>query len=155
MTLRETIAALVEAVVGPRIDLARTYLARVDAQHADGTLDLIPDSTRIPSLTRVPVYYGVPGVSAKVAKGARVVLGFAGGDASLPYAMVWETASVTEVTIDADRIRLGGDRNVAREGDPVVVLITPTIAKDIPTLATGALAVSGYVLRGSSQVTAP
>lgn len=154
MTLRELVTAIVESVIGPRVDYARTYLARVVEQRADGTLDLVPvGTTVIPSLTAVPVYYGVPGVSAKIATGARVILTFAAGDPSLPYATVWESASVTEVTLKADKVRLGdGSRNVAREGDPVALIITPAVATAVTS---GSGAITGYILRGGPGVTAP
>jgi len=153
-TLRELVTSIVEAVIGPRIDYSRTYIARVVHQAADDTLEVEPDTKKIPGLTKVPIFFGLPGVSAKVRKGARVVLGFLGGDPTLPYATVWESASVLEVVIDAEVVKLAaGSRNVAREGDPVAVFITPVQAAAI--VSSGTCTVSGYILQGGPRVKAP
>ena len=150
-----TVARLIERLVGPRIDVLAAYPARVVSQASDGSLDVRPDSPKLPPMTGVPIRYGVPGVSARVSAGARVLIEFAGGDPQQPIATVWESASVTE-------LRLAGDRPIIREGDPVVVLVDPTAAKAIAAMALAPLPptpgpsvpVSGYVLRGSTTVKA-
>ena len=85
----------------PNIDYLALYPARVAAQNGDGTLELVPDDPRLPGLSSVPVRYGTPDTTAVVASGARVLLGFAGGDPSKPIATVWESASITSITIGA------------------------------------------------------
>ena len=153
MKLKDTLSAIVEALVGPRLDMRAAYPARVVTQNADGTLDVIPDSSRVPPLTKVPIRYGIPGVSATVANDARVLIEFANGDPSKPYASVWESASVTKLTLDASLVRLAdGDRNVAREGDPVVVMLTPAA---LSGAASGSVAITGFILSGTSKVRAP
>lgn len=147
------IARLVERIVGPRIDALAGYPARVVTQHADNTLDVKPDSPKLPPMTRVPIRYGVPGVSAKVSAGARVLVEFASGDTSKPVATVWESAAVTELTITADKIRLGGDRPLVREGDPVVVMLTAAAITAASVSATAAAPASGYVLKGAANLT--
>jgi len=152
------VTRLVERLVGPRIDTLAAYPARVVSQAADGSLEVRPDSPRLPPMTGVPIRYGVPGVSAKVATGARVLIEFAGGDPQTPIATVWESAAVTELTVSATSIRLNGDRPVTREGDPAVVLVDLVAAKAIAALAVSpagpSVPVSGYVLRGSATVKA-
>lgn len=81
----------------PNIDLLAGYWCKVVGQNADGTLELVPDDARLATYSHVPVRYGVPGTSAKVASGARVLLEFAGGEPSRPIATAWESATPTEV----------------------------------------------------------
>lgn len=152
--MRATIAKVLEQLVGPRLDALAAYPAKVITQHADGTLDVRPDSPRLPPMTSVPIRYGVPGVSAKVSAGARVLVEFAGGDTSSPVATVWESASVTELSLDATKIRIGGDRNVALEGDSVVVVVDTIMAKAVAALATTVgppIALAGYIIRTTSS----
>lgn len=96
-------AGLVQLIEGQtrRIDYLALYPCRVVAQNADGTLELQPDSAAVPSLSKVPIRLGVPGVKVKVAAGCRVLLGFEGGDAQRPAAFLWEYsgASLTEMAI--------------------------------------------------------
>lgn len=160
--LAERLHAIVEAIIGPRLDYRAAYPSRVAAQHADGSLDLVPDSSRVPACTKVPIRYGVPGVTAKVAVGSRALLEFAEGDPSKPVATLWESASVTEVTIRGTKVRLGdGDRRVAAEGDAVAVFVDPaTAAAIVAAASTGippSVPLSGQILRSSGPaiVTAP
>jgi len=95
-------------LVGARMDYLATYQCRAVAQNADGTLELLPDDSRLPSYSKVPIRYGVPGVSATVAGGARVLLEFASGNPQKPIASLWESASVTILTVTASAINLGG-----------------------------------------------
>jgi hypothetical protein len=83
----------------PSLDFLASYPARVVTQNSDGTLELVPDDARLASLSNVPIRYGVPGVTAKVPAGSRVLLGFAGGVPSLPIATVWESGEPTEIVI--------------------------------------------------------
>lgn len=97
-------SAAIEAIVR-HVTAGSVYLgifpARVVSQNADGTLELQPDDSRIPGMSQVPIRYGVPGISAKVAAGARVAIEFAGGDPTQPIATVWEPGSLTEITLAA------------------------------------------------------
>lgn len=95
-------------IVGPRVDYLASYPATAVTQNGDGTLEIQPDDSRLPSLSSVPIRYGVPGVSAQIANGGRVLLAFAGGDPAKPIATVWEAASVTSLTVTASAIKLGG-----------------------------------------------
>jgi hypothetical protein len=90
-------------IVGPRIDYLAAYPCVAVSQNADGTLELVPDDKRIQGPSKVPIRYGVPGISATVAAGARVYLRWAGADPSKPYAEVWESAGVTgwNLTVNA------------------------------------------------------
>ena len=127
--------ALVESAL-ERTDYHAAYVSRVVSQSADGSLSVVPDSGKIPPMTDVPIRYGVPGVSVKVSPGARVLVGFDGGDRRFPIATVWESAAVTElrvtcstkVILDCPDVNLGNEAGapIARLGDVVEVLFPPT-----------------------------
>ena len=96
--LKDGLLSMVRAAL-PRVDYLASYWCRVVAQNADGSLEIQPDDARIPGLSNVPPRYGVPGVSAKVAAGCRVLLGFASGDPAQPFATVWDGAAPSEIII--------------------------------------------------------
>lgn len=153
--LAASVRSLVERIVGQRLDLLAAYPATVVSQNADGTLELRPSSPKVPPVTKVPIRYGIPGITAKVATGARVWLEFTGGDASLPVATLWESASVTELDIAASLIKVGGAQFVARVGDPVTVLLDSVTVKALyAAVVPISLPVSGYILKGSAKVSA-
>jgi hypothetical protein len=83
------------------VDYLALYLARVVKQNDDGSLELEPDDRRIPGLSKVPIAYGIPGLTAKVASGSRVALAFASGNPAAPVATVWESSSLQEIKITA------------------------------------------------------
>ncbi len=132
-------ASLVERLVLPRLDPLALYPARVVSQQDDGTLDVKPDDTRWgPGLSRVPVRHGLPGVSVRVRQGARILVGFEGGDITRPFASLWEPGSLDTLTVEASVKLLlkapsvvaaeveGDARPVARVGDLVKVAFVMT-----------------------------
>lgn len=153
MNLREVVTAIVETLVGPRIEAGVPYAARVVTQRADGTLDIVPEKTTLDAMTEVPIRYGLPGESAKVKPGARCFFEFLEGDRSQPIVIGWGAGHVpTEVTIDADRVRIAGDRKIARQGDLVSVTLTSV---HVGALMGGTpfLNVAGSILTGSDTGT--
>jgi hypothetical protein len=104
---------IVEGFVGARLDHLALYPATVVAQRADGTLDLQPDGARVPPCAGVPIRHGLPGITVTVPAGGRVLLGYAGGNPDLPYASLWESGSVTTITVNS------GTRKAARDGENV------------------------------------
>ena len=102
-SLTDLIRALVDRFVSPRIDPLAFYDAEVKAMNDDGTVDLKPDSSRWGTgLSRVPIRHGLPGVTVKVKRGARVRLAFAGGDERQPFVSLWDPGSLDTLTIEAD-----------------------------------------------------
>ena len=95
-----------------RVDYLALYPCAVVHQRADGTLDLRPDDPRLPAPQSVP-YRTLRGLSVEVPDGARVLLGYEGGDPQTPYAALWEIGDATVVRVN------GGDTKVARVGDTV------------------------------------
>lgn len=108
----------------PRLDFLARYEARVVAQSpADDSLELFPVDERIPPLSSVPLLVPAPGFRILVAPGARVLLGWDGGDPSKPYAEAFgrTAGTTTKLDIAATQIVLnGGAMGVARLGDAVV-----------------------------------
>lgn len=122
-----------------RVDLHAWYASEVVAQAADGSLDLRLIGTSAVAKrfgagwSRVPIRYGVPGVRAAVKVGARALLGFEGGDAQAPIAIVTDGGSLDSITISAEsQVTVLAPKIVAaaaeskaiptaRQGDPVVV----------------------------------
>jgi hypothetical protein len=111
--LRESITALVEAIIGRRLDYHALYPCTVMRQAADGTLDLVPDDARVrgSGCQGIRIRHGLPGFECTVPVSTRVLLGFEAGDPKRPYAMAWDVGSVTTVTFDS------GTEDVARTGD--------------------------------------
>lgn len=105
--IRSTIERIVRWVTRDAFYLGQ-FTCQVAAQAADGTLDLLPDDPRLRAqgLQAVPIRHGLPGVKVKVAAGARVLLGFDGGDPRKPYAALWHEGSVLS-------LELGGQLPVA------------------------------------------
>jgi hypothetical protein len=95
-----------------RVDHLALYPCRVVAQRADGTLDLQAEDPRVGSPASIP-YRTLRGLSVEVAAGARVLLGFEGGNPARPVALLWELGDATVVRVN------GGDVKVARDGDDV------------------------------------
>jgi hypothetical protein len=110
--LKQSLVTLIRRTLGAsiiqKIDYLAAYQCKVITQNTDGTLELQPDDARLPPYQKVSIRYGVPGVSALIANGARVLLEFAGGDPQKPIATVWESASVTKLVATASAIDLGG-----------------------------------------------
>lgn len=112
------------AGVRQEVIYSRLYPAEVVTQNADGTLQLLPDDERVrgAGLDRVPIRCGLPGFEVRVKAGARVRLGFDGGDPSRPFASLWDAdPSVVESISFA-----GGTRPIARVGDTVQVFAGQT-----------------------------
>lgn len=115
----EAVFSIVNQAVA-RVDYFALYPARVVQQGVDGTLELTPDDVRLPGMSGVPIWYGVPGVTATVPAGARVLISWAGGDPRLPHALLWEPGSTTSISIDTtgDVVVNNGALKVARVTDP-------------------------------------
>jgi hypothetical protein len=92
-----------------RVDRTALYPARVVSQAADGTLEVQIDDQRWPTLTKVQIRTFVPGATVKVANGARVLIGWDTGDARKPYAALWESGTLTDLTIAVQNIIKAGE----------------------------------------------
>lgn len=142
MDVREAIAKVVQDVTRNHLYLAQ-YECTVERQHADDTLDLLPDDERVrgTGLSNVEIKHGLPGVRVRVVVGSRVLLGFTGGDPRQPYAAIWSAESIESLEFN------GGTSPIARVGDAVTVFWPPAIP------FSGLLA--GLSFSGTMTVTSP
>lgn len=97
----------IEQLVGRRIDYSQIYEAKVVVQTLlTGKVDVLPDDARIRGLgglTQVPIFHGLPGVTALVLPGERCLIAFRNGDPKLPAVIGWADGGGglgTAVTID-------------------------------------------------------
>lgn len=94
----------------------RSFGVEVQAQHADGSVDVLADSDELrgEGLQRVPVMVSPAGTRVIVEPGTRGLLRFADGDPRKPRIVAWEyRKSSAVVSLD------GGGAGVARNGDLV------------------------------------
>jgi len=93
----------------PSVDHLGCYAAKVVSQSGQ-TVDVTCDDVRIGTLSAVPLQLGIPGGEVTVAAGARVLIGWRGGNPSKPYATTWEAgASVTKLVANATTIHLAAE----------------------------------------------
>jgi hypothetical protein len=108
----EILSKVIAAHLPISLEYLATYDAVVVAQNSDGSLDLRLDDPKMPGLSSVPIFLGLPGIRVEVQKGAPVKVGFSSGDPSKPFVGLWAT--------DAAFLRIilgGGTRAVARVDD--------------------------------------
>lgn len=129
--VREALTKIVRQMTRT-IDFLAMYPATVVSQSGDGSLELKLASDRMPSMSRVPIRYGVPGIRAEVRTGSAVAVEFERGSPAAPVATVWDSESVKALTVKADKVIIDapdvesqkGGRPLARVGDPVQVICT-------------------------------
>lgn len=132
------LAGLIEAIVARHLRRQAylgLYPATVHSQASDGTLQVFPDDTLMPGMVGVKPTLLAPGCEVRVAKGARVLVGFEAGDPARPFAIGWGGSDLESIAID------GGSRPFARVGDPVTVFLNPAI----PVPVTGTLSGAPFV----------
>ena len=145
MDPRDAIKRIIDYVVRERIYL-RSYECTVEAQNDDGTVDLLPDDAAVrgTGLQSVPIYHGLPAVTVRVVPGARVLLQFVRGDPSKPYASLWRSGDIEEISFN------GGQAPVARQGDPVAVY-WPATATIVGTIVAPSGAFTGTLTLGTQS----
>jgi len=126
---REILGRIVAAHLPIPLEYLAPHDATVVAQMGDGSLDLRLDDPKMPGLSGVPIWLGLPGVRVEVSKGARVKVGFASGDPGKPFAGLWAT--------DAAFVRIvvgGGSKAVARVDDSTDsgTLVIRTVTQPAP-----------------------
>ncbi|HEY8922883.1 MAG TPA: hypothetical protein VIU64_00810 [Polyangia bacterium] len=102
------LAALNKLVRNATADLsyATCLWAKVVAQSGD-RIDVIPEDTRYPPISQVPLTVGIAGAKLTVSAGARVLIGFSAADPRFPYVHGWDQSEQTiKVQIVASRIEL-------------------------------------------------
>lgn len=119
-------------------DYLAQYSAELVAQNADGTLELVVESAKIPGLSKVPLRLGLPGCTVKLKRGCRLLVGWENGDPRRPYGALFSASDVEELRIEASvkisvvapEVNLGDEDGlpVARQGDIVELAVPGTIA---------------------------
>ena len=77
----------------PSVDYAAWYNCQVVSQNADGSVDLQPNVSYIPSQKNIQLLFPFPGVKITVQEGAQVLLGWSNGDPAYPVAALWAGGS--------------------------------------------------------------
>lgn len=111
--------------------------AAVLAHDANGTLQVQPELAAFPAMVGVPLRVAGPGIAHRVARGARVLLAFEGGDPGRPVAVAFapDNAAQASITLDATgAIKLGASatRGVARLNDTVDVGNLALVGATVP-----------------------
>lgn len=128
--IKRGLRAIIDSVVGPRLDYLAAYPARVVNQLADGRVECVTDDARIGSIGPMPIRLGIPGASVRVEPGARAYVSFDGGNPKAPFLASFEAGSLkellltadTEVSVQAPTIKIGGGNlPAARQGDLVMI----------------------------------
>ena len=83
---------------GAPLDLFAFYEYTVISQ-SGSSLELRSLDARMPSLSAVPYYPGIPGVTHTVIAGARCLVGFAGGSEQAPYIAAWTSGTPTTMSL--------------------------------------------------------
>lgn len=82
-----------------RVDYYALYSAVVNTDNGDETCDLTPEDRRLPSMSKIPKLYGVPGTTSTLAAGSKVLLCFQNGDPSRPCIVQYGTGAPTKVVL--------------------------------------------------------
>ena len=131
------------ARAAPRpFDFFALYAGTTKAQ--DGQkFDVQPDDPRLPTMGKIPIRNGIPGLQIKVQNGSSVLIGWDGGDPRRPYCSLWGGGeNPTSLSLTAKTISLGAD---GLDSDPQNGVVHGTYVDPF----TGATA---FALGGTSQV---
>lgn len=120
------------------LDYRALYPARVVAQAADGSVDVVSGDPRIPSLSRVPLRMPWPGVSVVLAPGAKVLIGWEGGNPGAPFAATFGGGASVSVVVSAGSVSIGDAAAVPLVSGPALVALLTQIQAAIanPSLPT-------------------
>lgn len=123
-------------------DFYAMYAGETKAQ--DGQkFDVQPSDDRIPTMGKIPIRNGIPGLQLKVPNGASVLIGWDGGDPRKPYCSLWGGGeNPTSLSVTAKVISLGGE---GLDSDPTNGVVHGSYVDPF----TGATA---FALQGTSQV---
>lgn len=145
--MQERLTKAIKQLARPsQLDYLALYPGSVLRDYEDMHVDVQVDDPRLGALTRVPIWLGLPGVTVKVAAGARVLVGFHQGDPELRYCDLWRGEGLREVrlsasvvvTVDAPLVELGGagGSNILLQGQPLTFVFNTTPVAMVPTTGT-------------------
>lgn len=102
---------IIKGLLAP-IDYYAMYPATVIKDHGDMTLDVEPDSEKLPQMTRLPLLGILPNCRVKVKKGARVFVGFENGEPTKPRCYVFDSG-----VLELLELRTGLGHTIIMEDD--------------------------------------
>lgn len=125
--IRADVAGIVAQEMA-QIDYFGLYECKVVTQSGDlSTVDVQPSVAKFGGFQRVPLRLGLPGVTAQFAPGAKVLLGWMGGDPSQPYAALFQGGE----TLLALTVGSGADA-VVTKADLTALIATISAATYLP-----------------------
>lgn len=115
--LLDAVLARLGMQIVPSVDHLAMYPGKVTGQTGQ-TVDVTCDDVRIGDVPAVPLQLGLPGSEVQVSPGARVLVGWHGGDPRKPYATTWEGgATVLSLSVDAQtQIQINGGTLLTLDG---------------------------------------
>lgn len=169
------LVAEISGIVSTLTDGVRYYgkfAGTIVKQHADGTVDILADDSRVIFPNGLQIRYDSPGWSATVPQGTRCNVAFSDGDPRKPYVCDFENGEITRLDFD------GGTKNIARVDDTVscgtiaivgsastlTITYTPptgsatvvalTLGGSATIAGTGTFAITGKITSGNSKLRA-
>lgn len=131
--LKSSLFALVRAAI-PRWVYAAPRIARVVKATTTGdgtTLDVVPDDPAFPSMSGVPLFHGLPGVTLTLVTGTQVLVEFSEADPARPFVRSWAGGEhVAEIAIAGDMVTVGG---LGLDDPPVKLTPLSTYLKAVAT----------------------
>ncbi len=107
-----------------------SHAATVEAQNADGTIDVTPDDSRLAGngLRMIPFRVGMPGCKVEIPAGSRLRIAFADADPSQPfaYAIDQDTEAAHKFALVGDAVSIGWLTGVAGIV-PVTFALSPVL----------------------------
>lgn len=142
------------------VDYHALYPGRVVTQRANGTLDVILDSPRIPPLTSVPVRTFLPGAKLTIPAGSRVQISFAQGDPTSYQTSLFEAGSANRpVARVQDQVDLGVLTLTVSGGAAAPAVLagsyTDGLGKTTVVASGTPLPLKGKIITGSDLVSLP
>jgi hypothetical protein len=125
--LRSAVDTLVRQAT-KHVDFYAVRAGKVVSQNTDGTLELKLDDPDMPGMSKIPIAYGIPGVTAKVKAGARVHVEFADGSPTKPRAVVIDSSGLTEVTVKSTKVIVDALESIAMKGGASDLELSAAIA---------------------------
>jgi len=115
------------------------HAARVQSQSSDGTLQVYPDDSRVPPMVGVP-FRGTPGIRVTFKRGARVRVGFEGGDPRCPFAMAANDSVDGVDTIEIESgatTKIKGDVELGNSAANPIATVGSVVQVTLPVLVAG------------------
>lgn len=124
-------------------DLSRVYSAQVIGQNGDGSLELKLIDPTLPHLSKVPIRFGIPGITAtKIANGTQVLLAHENADEQKPIVTGFAQAQVLSIALESPDVKIGFPSSAALAA-AVAPLVKAELVKIATTIASGVCASPG------------